>query len=507
MTTAASPRTAAGSVTPGLFSSWRYFRHTMGNALIVTRREVLDSFRDWRIIAPIIILTFLFPALSQFGATMMINFVTEYGAELIGERTIPFLLMIVGFFPISLSLVIALETFVGEKERRSLEPLLSSPLTNLELYIGKTLAAMIPPLVASYLGMMVYMVSLLFGDLAWRPQPVLIVQIVLLTTAQALLMVTGAVVVSSQTTSTRAANLLASFIIVPMSLMIILESIVMFGAPDAESPNGIFALWVILVGLLLGTALFMRIGTRIFRREELLGSSLDMLNLRWIGRTLWRSLRGSTDLGLAGWYRAEVWSALRKLGAPTAAVALCMAAALIGGYVIGQVSDWQIPAGSLVEIETMNQNFRMWYELGSNPGTVVMAVWQNGRVLLAATLLAMVSFGVMAVVLAILPFGILGWIFSQFALLGIDPSLFFAAVVPHSLVEVPAILIATAAAFRLGAIITQKPPQGQTVGQTWLGAAADAMKVGVAVVLPLLILAALVEVFITPEVVQVVIGG
>jgi len=115
-------------------------------ALIITRREVRDSFRDWRIIAPIVILTFLFPFLAQFVAGRFTEFVTGYGAEIIGERTIPFLLMIVGFFPISISLVIALETFVGEKERRSLEPLLSTPLTNTELYIGKTLAAMIPPL-------------------------------------------------------------------------------------------------------------------------------------------------------------------------------------------------------------------------------------------------------------------------------------------------------------------------------------------------------------------------
>ena len=34
----------------------RGFRRTMSNALIITRREVRDSFRDWRIIAPIIIL-------------------------------------------------------------------------------------------------------------------------------------------------------------------------------------------------------------------------------------------------------------------------------------------------------------------------------------------------------------------------------------------------------------------------------------------------------------------
>src|ERR1044071_9212206 len=175
------------------------WRQTLSNALIITRREVRDSFRDWRIITPIIILTFGFPFVAQFLAGKFLGFVSDYGAQIVGERTIPFLLMIVGFFPISISLVIALETFVGEKERRSLEPLLSTPLTNTELYIGNTLAAMIPPLVSSFGGMGVYLSSLVLGDLAWRPQPALIAQIIVLTTAQALVMVTGAVVVSSQT--------------------------------------------------------------------------------------------------------------------------------------------------------------------------------------------------------------------------------------------------------------------------------------------------------------------
>ncbi len=161
---------------------------TLSNALLVTRREVRDSFRDWRILAPIVILTFLFPFLAQFVAARFTAFVSDFGATIISERTIPFLLMIVGFLPTSISLVIALETFVGEKERRSLEPLLSTPLTNTELYIGKTLAAMIPPLVSSFGGMLVYLGSLLFGELAWRPQPMLIVQVFLLTTVQALVM-------------------------------------------------------------------------------------------------------------------------------------------------------------------------------------------------------------------------------------------------------------------------------------------------------------------------------
>ncbi|MBN1965281.1 MAG: stage II sporulation protein M, partial [Anaerolineae bacterium] len=130
--------------------------------------------------------------------------------------------------------------------------------------------------------------------------------------------------------------------------------------------------------------------------------------------------------------------------------------------------------------------------------------WQNGRVLLAATALAAMSFGVLAVVLAILPFGILGWVFSQFAALGLSLDVFAAAVVPHSLIEVPAILLMSAAALRLGAIITRRLPEGKSVGEVWIAAAADVVKIGVGLVLPLLILAAVVEVYVTPVIVSAV---
>ena len=188
------------------------FSRQVGGALIITRREVRDQFRDWRIIVPILTLTLFFPALMNFTARRAVEFVERYGAPIVGDRLIPFLLLIVGFFPISVSLVIALESFVGEKERHSIEPLLCTPLTDWQLYLGKMLAAMVPPLMASYLGIVVYLAGVYF-QVGWQPNPVLLLQIVLLTTVHALVMVSGAVVVSSQTTSVRAANLLASFLL------------------------------------------------------------------------------------------------------------------------------------------------------------------------------------------------------------------------------------------------------------------------------------------------------
>jgi uncharacterized membrane protein SpoIIM required for sporulation len=58
---------------------------------------------------------------------------------------------------------------------------------------------------------------------------------------------------------------------------------------------------------------------------------------------------------------------------------------------------------------------------------------------------------------------------------------------------------------RLGAIIT-RPPQGMGVWDSWLMALADALKVFIAVVLPLLIVAAIIEVYITPRFVLASLG-
>ena len=256
-------------------------RTWLDEACVLLRRELVDTLRDWRIVVPIVSLTLFFPFLMNLTAGLAADWVTKYGgASIIGERIIPFLLMVVGFFPLSFSLVIALEVFVGEKERKSLEPLLASPLSDGQLYFGKALASMIPPLVASYLGIGVYLAGLKIFR-GWQPSLELFVLVILLTTAKALVMVSGAVVVSSQTTSVRAANLLASFIIIPMALLMQGESLIMFWA---NYP----VLWWILAALIVVNILLVRMGLHLFDREELLGHEIDELN----PRAVWANLRG-----------------------------------------------------------------------------------------------------------------------------------------------------------------------------------------------------------------------
>ena len=53
-------------------------------ALVITRREIRDQFRDWRIIFPMLLLTLIFPWLMNFTASQAVRFVERYNAPLIG---------------------------------------------------------------------------------------------------------------------------------------------------------------------------------------------------------------------------------------------------------------------------------------------------------------------------------------------------------------------------------------------------------------------------------------
>lgn len=476
-------------------------QQTLTNALIITRREVRDSFRDWRIMVPIFLLTLIFPLLANIMTQVFIGFFEDNGAEPMLPVLLPLMPMIVGFFPVSISLVIALETFVGEKERLSLEPLLSTPLTNTELYLGKSFAAMLPPLMASYIGMTIYMGGLIFGSQQWRPPITLVAQIVVLTTVQALVMVTGAVVVSSQTTSIRAANLLASFIIIPVSLLVMVESAIMV------QPHMRYLLWYIVIGLLVTVILLVRMGARIFNREELLGRSLDHLSLRWAFRVFWTQFRGPAEhrLTLKNWYLFSVFPSVRRLRTAMIVTGICLAAAFIGGWIVAD--QWQFPLDDFeANDKTLLDNLQSWFELGrNNPHLVLMAIEQNTRVLFLATLLAIFSFGVLALILVMLPFAVLGFIMAQITAAGLSPLPFILAVIPHGMVEIPAIILAGAAALRLGSVIT-RPPQEMTVGEAWLRALADTIKIGIGIVFPMLIVAGLLEVTLTPRVLEYVLA-
>ncbi len=464
------------------------------DALIITRREIRDSLRDWRIVAPVLILTLIFPWIMNLSTQVAINFVREYNATIIPLHLIPFAVMIVGFFPISFSLIIALESFVGEKERNSLEPLLGTPISDSALYLGKFFSSLIPPLFASYLGIISYLIGL-YISMRYIPEWVILVQILLVTAMESVVMVAGAVVVSSHTTSVRAANLLASFIIIPMAFLLQGETVLLFwGQYDV--------MWFIIAALAVAVALLIRTGMRTFNREEILAREIDELNLGAMARMFRRFFVGDGRFSLARIYRQDVPRLLRENRLPIFVTVLV----ILGGLVFGWVFALRFPLPSgVIDLRIDRSAFQRQLSmpsLGFLPSLNTQAIFVNNvRSLLGASLLGLFSFGSIALILLLAPMAIIGFFASEVAMLGMNPLTFFVAfVVPHGLFELPAAVLATAFALRLGASIISPPP-GVSAGENLLHALADLVKMFVFVVLPLLLIAAFVEANVTPQVV------
>jgi uncharacterized membrane protein SpoIIM required for sporulation/ABC-type transport system involved in multi-copper enzyme maturation permease subunit len=465
--------------------------------LILTVREIRDQFRDWRVIFPVVVLTLVFPGLMKFTAAQAMQFVEQYGAAIVAERIIPFLMMAVGFFPISISLVIALESFVGEKERRSLEPLLSSPLEDWQVYLGKLLAALIVPLAASYLGTTVYIWSI-WRELGWRPPTEMLVQILVLIAVQALVMVSGAIVISAQTTSVRAANLLASFIIIPMALLIQAESIAMFWGYNS-------VLWWAAAAQVLVAFLLIRMGISHFNREELLGRELDTLNLRWIWKALKKAFIGQA-VSIQDWFKTEIPRTFKRLALPLSVVVpVLLAGVLLGGYV-SRVTPWP---GEEFSRDSLYQSFTNTLENGGMifGGSVPLLWLHNLRAITLATLLGIFTFGALGILVLMIPLLLSGYLAGLAAAAGFPPALFLTAfLIPHGLLEIPAIIITGAAVLRLGATLAAPTP-GKTIGEAWLSALADWFKIILVIVVPLLLGAAALEVWVTPHLALAILGS
>ncbi len=463
-------------------------------AWLIAQREVRDQVRDWRIVLPVVGFTLFFPLLMNFTAQQLVHFVARFGAHIVAERMFPFLMMVVGFFPSSISLVVALESFVGERERRTIEPLLAAPLTDAQLYVGKLIAVLFLPLTVSYLGVLLYVGGLHF-TVGWHPAALLLGMVLLLTTVQAVVMVCAAVVISTQATSVRSANLLASLIIVPVALLLQWESLMMFW-------RRYNVLWVTVAGLAVLAVFTSRLGLAHFNRENLLGRDIDVLNVRWLWQQFWGAFRGeATSVG--AWYR-EVWQQdILTLGWPLLlSVMLLLVAGGIGAMWVARLPLPPVPHTSLEELRASWQGGDvLGVPLVGWQGTFAVW-WHNVRAMLLAALGAAFSFGVVGVVVPMLPYAVIGGALAWFARGGWIPPLvgFVAMVLPHGIVEIPATALFMAATLRLGAALAA-PHRTETLGVIWLRVWGRWWRVFLGFVVPLMGLAAVLETHLTPRVV------
>jgi ABC-2 type transport system permease protein len=114
---------------------------------------------------------------------------------------------------------------VGEKTNRSLEPLLATPITTVELLIGKNLAAVIPAVGATMAGFALFVAgaSILIqnaaGIIAAVVSPLWLLAILVAGPLMAVLAVNIAMMVSSRVNDPRVAEQLSAVVILPVLLL------------------------------------------------------------------------------------------------------------------------------------------------------------------------------------------------------------------------------------------------------------------------------------------------
>jgi ABC-type transport system involved in multi-copper enzyme maturation permease subunit len=176
----------------------------------------------------------------------------------------PFFMLI----PVMVSSIMASNSVVGEKERKTLETLLYTPVTNREFVVAKTLSAFIPAVAVSLIGFagffaVVTGISLSLEGVWLVQSPLWIPALLLISPAISLLALAVTLMISMRAKSFMEAQQMSAVVVIPVLLLVIAQLTGLF----------VLSIWHILgFGALLLVADFVlmtRIGPR-FEREAIL---------------------------------------------------------------------------------------------------------------------------------------------------------------------------------------------------------------------------------------------
>ena len=163
---------------------------------------------------------------------------------------------------------IASYSIVGEKVEKSLEPLLATPVSDGEILLGKSIAAFLPTILATYAGAAIYMISVdrsLYGmaGYLYYPNWEMAVILLLLAPLTALLSIEMNVIASARVSDVRSASQLGSVVFAPFMVVYIAGEIGIITL-DTTTLLIISAFFAVLAVIMFF------VSTRTFQREEIL---------------------------------------------------------------------------------------------------------------------------------------------------------------------------------------------------------------------------------------------
>jgi ABC-2 type transport system permease protein len=188
-------------------------------------------------------------------------------SELAGAFAVQQFLVFFLLMPAYIPLSIATFSIIGEKQARSLEPVLATPIRTSELLAGKAVAALVPGVLAGWLTYVIFVVlaSLVYGSALFSvvTDPSWLAGVFLLGPAVGLSSVVAGVIVSARVNDPRVAQQVGGVVIVPVIALVLLQATgTLLVGPVGYTLLAIIVLAISIVGL--------RIGVRLFDREAIL---------------------------------------------------------------------------------------------------------------------------------------------------------------------------------------------------------------------------------------------
>lgn len=176
-------------------------------------------------------------------------------------------LLIYLMMPLIIPMTVAAFSIIGEKESRSLEPLLATPVRTAELLFGKSIAAVIPAILATWVAYAIFFAG---SSLVMPPNvyaallnPMWAIAVIVLAPLLCLLSVSLGIFISSRVNDTRVAQQLSGIFVIPLIAIGLAQT-----AGFILLNSFTFIASAVVIALLDVAVLY--VSTRLFQREAIL---------------------------------------------------------------------------------------------------------------------------------------------------------------------------------------------------------------------------------------------
>lgn len=225
-------------------------------------KEWRESLRNKMVLFGVIFLPLILVGTSVFMLTTGVAEEDPIAQVVLFNTSLMYFMLLPAIIP----LAIAVYSIVGEKEQMTLEPLLATPISDTELFLGKALASVIPAVLVNWIsfGLFLGVTRLLVGGFLLQTLTLpWLASIFGLTPLLALFSVGVTMIVSSRASDARAAYQFSSLAILPGLVPLIVYS----------SMKTIVDMRLILleaVLLVVAGAVVLYFAIKLFRREQIL---------------------------------------------------------------------------------------------------------------------------------------------------------------------------------------------------------------------------------------------